>query len=323
MNVLIVEPVEADVADWLAARHGIRRAPDLARDPAALRRALAEADAAILPAAIPVDGAMLDAAPRLRAVGRVGGTADNIDVDACALRNVTIVRNPVASAMAEAEFMIGALLQMFRRLPQPRGDIYREGRELGASTVGLLGLAPVARAMAQLLAGFGSRVLGYDPAVHASDTVWERWQITPVSLRDLLASSDALCVQLPFYNRYRGLLGERLLEGCRPNQVIVCIGSSAVFDDAALARVLADGTVAAAWFDQVEPGLLEPGKPLVDARNLIVTPRLASATRQTSERAAWVVARRIDELLTAPGMAAFSATEPGAFAGLAADPATP
>jgi phosphoglycerate dehydrogenase-like enzyme len=323
VSVLIVEPVDGEVAEWLAARHGIRRAPDFARDPIALRRALADADAAILPAGIAVDAALLEAAPRLRAVGRIGGSTDNIDQDACAQRNVTVVRNPVASAMAEAEFMIGALLQMLRRLPQPRGDIYREGRELGASTVGLLGLSPSARAMAQLLAGFGSRVIGYDPAVHASDAVWERWQIGAVPLRDLLASCDALCVQLPFYNRYRGLLGERLLEGCRPNQVIVCIGSSAVFDDAALAQVLGNGTVAAAWFDQIEPGLLEPGKPLVDAQNLFVTPRLAAATRQTSERAAWVVARRIDELLTAPGMAAFSATEPGALAGLAADPATP
>lgn len=323
MRVLIVEPVDADVADWLAARHGIRRAPDLARDPAALRAALAQSDAAILPASVAVDAALLDAAPRLQAIGRISGSTENIDQDACAARNITVVRNPVASAMAEAEFMIGALLQMLRRLPQPRGDIYREGRELGASTVGLLGLAPAARAMAQLLAGFGSRVIGYDPAVHANDTIWSRWQIAPVSLRDLIASSDALCIQLPFYNRYRGLLGERLLENARRDQVIVCIGSSAVFDDAALARVLAEGRVAAAWFDQLESGLLEPGRPLVDARNLFVTPRLASATRQTGERAAWMVARRIDELLAAPAMAGFSDTQPGDYAALAADPAMP
>lgn len=324
MRVLIVEPVDADVAEWLAARHGVRRAPDLARDPVELRRALAQVDAAILPASVAVDGALLDAAPRLRAIGRIAGSADNIDQDACAAHNVTVVRNPVASAMAEAEFMIGALLQMLRRLPQPRGDIYREGRELGASTVGLLGLAPAARAMAQLLAGFGSRVIGYDPAVHSNEAVWSRWQITPVSLRDLVASSDALCVQLPFYNRYRGLVGERLLERARRDQVIVCISHSAVLDDGALARVLADGTVAAAWFDQLEPGSLEPGRPLVDARNLFVTPRLASATRQSGERAAWLVARRIDEVLGAPAMAAaFSDTLPGVPADLAADPATP
>lgn len=323
MTVLVVDALDAEVADWLAARHDVRRAPDLTRDAAALRRALADAEAAILPVGIAVDLALLDSAPVLRAVGRVGGGAENIDQDACAARNVIVVRNPVASAMAEAEFMIGALLQMLRRLPQPRGEIYREGRELGACTVGLLGLAPAARAMAQLLAGFGSKVVGYDPAVHASDPVWNRWQVGALSLRDLVASSDALCVQLPFYNRYRGLLGQRVLESCREGQVIVCIGSSAVFDDAALAKALGDGKLAAVWFDQPESGVLEPGKPLVEAQNLFVTPRLAPVTRESGERAAWVVARRIDELLTATDGAGFSATEPGALAGLAADPATP
>jgi phosphoglycerate dehydrogenase-like enzyme len=325
MELLIAEPIDGDISRWLAARHPVREAPGLARDPLALRHALGRARAAILPPAVPVDAALLHHAPALRVLGRVGPGPDNIDVDACAAAQVELVRSPVASAMAEAEFMVGALLQMLRRLPQPRGDIYRQGRELGACTVGLVGLTPAARAMAQVLTGFGSRIVGYDPAVHASDGVWARWQIAPLGLRELLARADAVCVQLPYFTRYRGLLGERFLPHCRNNQVLVCITPSAVFDDAALARALDHGVIAAAWLDNVDPGTLDAGRPLLDSRNLLVTPRLASTTRESAQRAAWLVARRIDELLAvAPDREGpLRPAPPAAAPGLAGGPATP
>ena len=74
-----------------------------------------------------------------------------------------------ASAAAEAEFMVGALLQMLRRVPVLSAEGLLVGRELGGATVGLIGMTPAARPLAQLLGAFGSRVVGYDPAVHASD----------------------------------------------------------------------------------------------------------------------------------------------------------
>jgi phosphoglycerate dehydrogenase-like enzyme len=81
---------------------------------------------------------------------------------------------------------------------------------------------------------------------------------------------------------------------------MVCIAPSSVFDDAALAEVLGTGRVAAVWFDSLEPGMLEPGRPLHDIDTLQITPRVASTTRESRVRSAWGVARRIDELLTLP-----------------------
>jgi phosphoglycerate dehydrogenase-like enzyme len=161
--------------------------------------------------------------------------------------------------------------------------------------------------------------------VHASDPVWARWQISPRGLRDVFASADVLCVQMAYYHRYRGLLGERLLPHCRSNQVIVSISPSALFDEVALARALDHGVIGAAWLDHVEPGALDPGRPLADARNLFVTPRLAGATRESVQRAAWSVVRRIDALLAAaPGeVPEFSSTGPGAGLGLSAGHALP
>jgi phosphoglycerate dehydrogenase-like enzyme len=325
MDLLIVEPLETEVTQWLETRHSVRIAPELAREPRALRQALYNVRAMVVPSSVAVDAQSLHYAPLLRAVGRVSAGAENIDLDACARAGVEVVRSLTATAQAEAEFMIGALLSMLRRVPVVGSDGMLIGRELGAATVGLVGMPPAARPMAQMLGVFGSTVVGYDPSLHASDGVWERWRVKPLGLRELLERCDAVCVQLSYFSRYQGLLGDRFLPFCKPNQVIVSVSHSALFDEAVLADVLASGRVAAAWLDSLEPGALDGGRPLAGIGTLQITPRVASTTRESRLRSAWAVARRIDELLAGSSVAQreFRPTEPGVSTDLADDPVSP
>jgi D-3-phosphoglycerate dehydrogenase / 2-oxoglutarate reductase len=325
MDLLIIEPLEAEVMQWLEARYALRYAPDLANDPRLFRQALYNVRALIVPPSVTIDTQALHYAPLLRAVGRVSAGAENIDLDACARARVAVVRGLTATAQAEAEFMIGALISLLRRVPVAGSDGTPVGRELGASTVGLIGMAPAARSMAQMLAGFGSQMAGYDPALHASDPVFERWRVKPLGLRELLEQSDAVCVQLSYFSRYHGLLGERFLPFCKPDQVIVSIAHSALFDESSLAAVLTTSRVAAVWLDSLEPGALDEGRPLHGIENLQITPRVASTTRESRLRSAWAVAQRIDEMLGAAPTAtpAFRETAPGEPSDLAAEPTSP
>ena len=297
MDLLIIEPLEDELMQWLEARHNVRFAPELALDPRAFRQALYDVRAAVVPASVAMDAQALRHAPVLRAVGRVSGGPDSIDVDACSRAGVEVVRSRTASAQAEAEFMLGALLSLLRRVPVMGADGSFVGRELGAATVGLLGMAPAARTLSQLLGAFGSKVLGYDPSLHASDAVWDRWHVKPVGLHELLEQCDAVCVQLTYFSRYHGLLGERFLQFCKPDQVMVSIAHAGLFDEAALATALATGRIAGVWLDSVEPGMLDEGRPLFGMQNLQTTPRLAGTTRESRLRSAWTVVKRIDELL--------------------------
>ena len=320
MDLLIVEPLEPEVVQWLEARYRVRYAPQVAREPLALRRALFQVRAMIIPPSVAVDGAVLRAAPLLRAVGRLSAGVENIDLDACARAGNEVVRPTEAGANAEAEFAIGALLQLFRRVPVRSPDGLLVGRELGGARVGLVGMTPSARPLAQLLRAFGAEVIGYDPALHASDAQWTSWGIRPVPLRDIVEQCDALCVLLAYYTRYRGLIGERYLAACRPDQVVVSLAHSSVFDEAALADVLNNGRMAAAWLDSLDPGSVDPGQPLHGVRTLQVTPRVASTTLESRQRSAWAVARRIDELLAAaPLRTTFKATSASDVADLEGD----
>ena len=323
MDLLIVEPLEQDVVQWLASRHEVRLAPELVQDPRAFRQALYNVRAIVVPSNVSLDATALHYAPVLRAVGRVSAGAENIDLDACAKAGVEVVRSLSATAQAEAEFMLGALLSMLRRVPVEGADGMWVGRELGGASVGLVGMTSAARSTAKLLAGFGARVAGYDPSMHATDSLWERWGVRPLGLRELLEQSDALCVQLSYFSRYHGLLGERFLPFCKPDQVLVCIAHSGLFDHAALAEAMASGRIAAAWFDSLEPGALDEGRPLAGIDNLQVTPRVASTTRESRRRSAWAVVKRIDEVLTGnlAGPRDFRPTSPSEPLDLASGPA--
>ena len=201
--------------------------------------------------------------------------------------------------------MIGALLSMLRRVPVVGADGLLVGRELGGATVGLIGMAPAARSMAQLLGGFGSRVVGYDPSLHASDGVWARWQVEPLGLRELLEQSDArvraarLLQPLPRPAR-RALPAVLQAEpGDRQHRAF-----GPVRRGGAGRRRWRSGRIAAAWLDSLEPGALDPGRPLHGIETLQITPRVASTTRESRLRSAWAVARRIDELLSARAVGA-------------------
>ena len=135
--ILIIEPLDPEVMQWLVARHPVRYAPDLARDPRGLRQALRSVQALIIPPTVALDADSLGRAPLLRAVGRLSAGAENIDFEACAQAGVEVVRPSDATAQAEAEFMIGALLQMLRRVPvvNAEGSLLTTRRSLSSCRI--------------------------------------------------------------------------------------------------------------------------------------------------------------------------------------------
>ena len=333
MDLLIVEPLDAEVLHWLGQRHALEFAPALAADPRALRKALAWARAAILPPSAALDAGTLQRAPRLRIVGRLSVGSENIDLDACSRCGVEVVRPATASAAAEAEFAIGALLALLRRVPIVNGEGLLVGRELGACTVGIVGMTAALKPLATLLTAFGAKVMGYDPSMHLNDPLWARHEVQAAGLRELVAHCDAVVVLLDYFTRYKGLFGERLLSQAKPDQVLVSLSHSSLFDELSLARALTHGPLAAAWLDSLEPGAQDPGRPLRHLDTLQVTPRISGTTQGSRLRSAWAVAQRVDQVLSAtpaagPGKPAFREdfredfreTSSNELAGLAAAP---
>ncbi|MEX1166740.1 MAG: NAD(P)-dependent oxidoreductase [Hydrogenophaga sp.] len=313
MEVLLVDPLVSEALSWLQERHSVAFQPELADDPPALRSALAATRALVLPPHVVVSRELLDFAPALKLIARLQRTGDITDLEACAERHIRIVQARSATMRSNAEYVLYGLLMLYRRgmvsalLGRKLAHV-RMGRELCGSTVGLLGLAPVAHILAPMLKALGVRLVGYDPAVHHASPVWAQLGVVPVTLNELLERSDAVSLQVIFANRFRGWLNERVLNHCKPGQLWVSVSRSSLFDPEALALALSDGRIDACLLDGASPGFAAEGSPLHGIPNLHLTPRLGAHTWEAKLRASWYVAHRIHETLS-PGAA--SASRPG------------
>lgn len=303
MDVLLVDPLVPEALAWLQERHDVVYLPELADDPAELRRALAEARAVVLPPHVVVSQEFLDHAPKLMMVARMQISSDNTDLNACAQRSVRVLQARSATVRSNAEYLLYGLLMLYRRgmvsalLGRKLGQV-RMGRELAGSTVGLLGLAPVAHTLAPMLRSLGVRVVGYDPAVHHAAELWGKLHVEPVPLHELLERADAISLQMVYASRFKGWINERLLNHCKPGQLWVGVSRSALFDPEALALALCDGRIDACLLDGANAQFAAPGSPLYGIPNLHLTPRLGSHTREAKLRASWYLAHRIHETLS-------------------------
>src|SRR5919202_888821 len=163
---------EAAVRDLARGRDVLYDA-DLVDRPEDLRAALAEARALVVRNRTQVRGALLEAAPRLEVVGRLGVGLDNIDTEACAARGIAVCPVTGANDVSVAEYVIAAALILLRGAyfashevaagAWPRNRLI--GREAAGKRLGLIGLGAIARETAKRAAAVGMEVAAYDPYV--------------------------------------------------------------------------------------------------------------------------------------------------------------
>ncbi len=303
MDILLLDALVPEAVAWLEARHSVAYCPELADDLVALRKTAYKTKAIVFPRQTVVTREFLDFLPRLKALGRLHTGTDNTDLEACKTLDIKVIHASSANVRSNAEYLLGGLLLLYRRgivsaLMGRRHPTNKMGRELHGSTIGIMGLAPTAHTLAGMLNGLGVRLIGYDPAVHFTAPVWERLRIKPVTLPELMSQSDAVSVQMLYATRFKGFVNDKLLASCKRHQLWVSMSRSDLFDEGALAAALCDGRIDACLLDGAEASFLRESSPLHGLKNLFVTPRLASHTREARLRSSWYVAHRLHEAIT-------------------------
>jgi phosphoglycerate dehydrogenase-like enzyme len=310
VDILLLDAVAPEAVTWLEQRHSVALRPELAHDPAGLRKEGYKTRALVLPRQTVVTRQLLDFLPKLKAIARLddGDNADNTDITTCKARRIKLVNAGSSGVRSGAEYLLSGLMMLYRPGlvsafggPSESRESRAEGRELHGSTVGLLGLSPTAMTLAGLLAGLGVRLIGYDPAVHHTSDVWQRLQIKPVTLPELISRADAVSVQMLGAARARGFVNERLLARCRCGQRWVSISRTDIFDEAALAAALQGGRIEAFLLDAPDGKPMSAASPLANCKNLVVTQRLAAHTRESRLRASWYVAHRLHDAISDVG----------------------
>lgn len=316
MDILLLDALVPEATAWLQTRHSVEYQPELVDDMVALRKAAYKTKGIVFPRQTVVTRDFLDFLPKLKAVARLHVGTDNTDLEACHERDIKVIHASSANVRSNAEYLLSCLLLLYRRgivssMMGRKHPTQQMGRELQGSTVGILGLAPTAHALAGMLHGLGVRLIGYDPAVHHTAPIWERLHIQPVTLPELMIQSHAVSVQMLYAARYKGFVSRKMLAACRRHQLWVSISRSDLFDSAALAEALTDGRIEACVLDGAEANFAGAESPLHGLKNFMVTPRLGSHTREARLRASWHVAHRMHEAVSSVEGSGFGRLEQG------------
>ncbi len=253
-----------------------------------------------------VDVELLDRAPRLRVVGRLGVGLDNIDVEACRARGIEVIPATGANALAVAEYVICTVMMLLRGAYLASAEVaagswprsaLSEGRETAGKTLGIIGFGGIGRLVARLAQGLQMRVVGTDPLLPPDATAWAGAQVTRLEIDALLAESDAVTLHVPLTAETRHLIDARRIARMRPRAVLVNTARGGVVDEAALADALREGRLAGAALDVFEQEPLKGGSALAGVPNLVLTPHVAGVTVESNSRVSALIAERVLEAL--------------------------
>jgi len=221
----------------------------------------------------PFTAAVIDDAPELRVISRVGVGYDSIDVDAASAAGVQIATTPGGNERVVADHTLALVLALLRRVPELERDMRKGGwnrtgrympRQLSGETVGLVGYGAIGRHVAERLRGFGVDLIIHDPELGDDST----------PLVDLLTRSTVVSLHCPLLPATHHLINAETLRLMRPDAVLVNAARGPIVDEAALIDALQAGVIAGAALDVFE---LEPPaeSPLLSMENVVVSPHIA------------------------------------------------
>jgi len=284
-------------------------------DPAELGARLNEEDVGYL--VIEADFAfeeLFEAAAGLRLVGVCRNALNHVDIDAATAHGVAVTHAPGRNTNAVAEMTLGLMLALARRIvpahllvsgagwrdPSAGYRLFR-GREIAASTVGIVGCGQIGREVARKAVALGARVVAHDPFVPPSHIV--SLGAEPATLDALLAASDYVSLHVPESPDTHHLVDAAFLARMRPGAYLVNTSSGAAVDPAALTDALERRHLAGAALDVFEGQPLPHSDALMSAPNLLLTPHVGGATEETIERHARMMVDEIGRMLAGEPLA--------------------
>jgi D-3-phosphoglycerate dehydrogenase len=264
-----------------------------------LARSLATAEALLVRSETRVTAALLDAAPRLRVIGRAGAGVDTIDVPAATERGIVVVNAPGGNAVAAAEHSLALMFALARRVAAAdaslkRGEWARNeyvGSELTGKTLGLVGLGRVGTEVGRRAIGLEMRVLVYDPYV--PDDHVRRIGLEPVELDTLLAASEFVSLHVPLTESTRGLLNAERLAQMLPGAFLINCARGGLVDQAALLAALDAGHLGGAGVDVFATEPVASDDPLPRHPKVVATPHLGASTVEAQATVAAQVAEDV------------------------------
>ena len=254
-----------------------------------------------------VTKAVLDAAPRLKVIGRAGIGVDNVDIPAASAQGVVVMNTPFGNSITTAEHAIALIFALARQLPeanaQTQAGLWPKngfmGVEVTGKTLGLIGAGNIGSIVASRALGLRMKVVAYDPFLTPERAI--EMGVEKADLETLLGKADFITLHTPLTNETRNILSAENLAKTKKGVRIVNCARGGLIDEAALKAGLDSGHIAGAALDVFAE---EPAKasPLFGTPNFICTPHLGASTNEAQVNVARQVAEQMADYLVNGGV---------------------
>ena len=251
---------------------------------------------------------LLEAASKLRVVGRAGIGVDNVDVPAASARGVVVMNTPFGNSITTAEHAIAMMFALARDIPAADASTQAGrweknrfmGVELTGKPLGLIGCGNIGSVVADRAIGLRMRVVAYDPFLSPERAL--ELGVEKLEFDQMLARADVISLHTPLTDQTRGILDANALAKTKRGVRIVNCARGGLIDEAALKAALDSGQVAGAALDvfAVEPAT---DNPLFGTPGLVCTPHLGASTTEAQVNVAIQIAEQMSDYLTSGAVA--------------------
>ncbi|QFT82841.1 D-3-phosphoglycerate dehydrogenase [Roseovarius sp. THAF27] len=276
--------------------------PELGKDKDKLAEVIGDYDGLAIRSATKVTPTILEAATKLKVIGRAGIGTDNVDKPAASKKGVIVMNTPFGNMVTTAEHAIAMMFAVARQIPEASASTHAGkwekskfmGVELTNKTLGIIGIGNIGGVVADRARGLKMKVIAYDPTL--SEEKIAQKGAEKVDLDTLLARSDFITLHTPLIDATRNILSRENLGKTKKGVRIVNCARGGLVDEAALAELLQSGHVAGAALDVFAE---EPAteNPLFGLPNVVCTPHLGAATSEAQENVALQVAEQMSDYL--------------------------
>jgi len=243
---------------------------------------------------------VIEAAPKLRVVGRAGVGVDNVDVEAATQHGVVVMNTPGGNTVSTAELSFAMILNLARKVPQAYASMTAgkwdrkqfQGIELMGKTLGVLGLGRIGSEVARRALAFGMNVVGYDPFL-TEERAKSLGITLAADLDDVYRDADFITVHLPATDQTRGLLDAIAFSKMKPRVCLINCARGEIMVEKDLLAALDSGKVAAAALDVFPTEPLPAEHPFRKHPGVTLTPHLGASTVEAQEKCGLEVAEVI------------------------------
>lgn len=257
--------------------------------------------AGLIVAMEPVSAALLEAARQLKIIARPGVGYDTVDLAAATRRGVVVTVAAGANDQSVADHTFGLLIMAARRLVTAVNSVQAHGwerpigTEVWGKTLAIVGFGRIGQAVARRARGFDMRVLAVS---RAPDAAAAHPGVEFVTLDRALREADFVSLHAPLTPQTQNLIDAKALGTMKPGAFLINTSRGALVDEAALAACVASGHLGGAAVDVLREQGAGSASPLIGVPGILVTPHMATFSRESMQRVAMAAAASVVAALT-------------------------